>query len=630
MIQSSRLQALLDKYIDQLASDITLEELEEFFEYHANTDSSEASDAPELDIDSLPDDMVEELLSLMQEQDDEDSDDNGNEDPSEDETEETKDEPEDGTNEEPDEKEDEPSSDSGDQDDEEPGDDSGDQDDEEPSDDADNENDKESGDGSDEETDRDEKDKEEDTGDEDDNSGAEEDTDDGDDENGLDEDPSETDEDTEDTTSDDDEEVEDTADSEDASKSGEDNTSEESDNPKDETDLAESHDEPADEKDETLVGFEENKENTPTYRPTKRQNKGAKIALIAIGVVILAVLLTFLIGILTYSFTAEKQEDTIYIFKDADAKTEIDFTNKSGSSKELTLSYDDDGTKREINQSIAGKKTTPVKITFDNVTGDKTYTLKYGFLNLKKVTVNVVAVEPYQIHMSNASIKISTEDSDITKKKYCSPNKKVTFTATISNSSKKAFEKDYEFKVNDKRIDTQTAKWEASDSTSNTATVKFTYTFEKQGYYKINIGNVKLNFICSTNDTPPENGAFLKKKVSGGSGQLKIENKYSFPVIVTLCKDTATTKALNRVYMKAKSTTTMSGIKDGSYIVYVKGGKGYSKMAKDILEPQAAYKSNSPMKFTTTSTTYSIWTLTLNVKGGNTNINAIDDNSIPM
>jgi hypothetical protein len=162
------------------------------------------------------------------------------------------------------------------------------------------------------------------------------------------------------------------------------------------------------------------------------------------------------------------------------------------------------------------------------------------------------------------------------------------------------------------------------------APLTYEYTFTKQGYYKVEIGNTKINFICSTNDKPPASGKVLKKKVSGGMGRLNIENKYDFPVIVTLCKSSASSKALNRIYIDKKKSATMSGIKDGSYILYIKGGTGYSKMAKDILDTSTAYKSSSPIKFATTSSTYSIWSIKLGVKGKSAGISPVDDNEVPI
>lgn len=73
----------------------------------------------------------------------------------------------------------------------------------------------------------------------------------------------------------------------------------------------------------------------------------------------------------------------------------------------------------------------------------------------------------------------------------------------------------------------------------------------------------------------------------------------------------------------------MYGIEAGSYIIYVKVGKGYSKAMKDILETKYAYKTTSRMRFVSTSSSYSVWTVKMGITGGNAGYTSVDDSSIP-
>ena len=356
--------------------------------------------------------------------------------------------------------------------------------------------------------------------------------------------------------------------------------------------------------------------------------KKRKTLLIVAGSVlalIVAVVLFLVIVNVFYPLEAAKEAETVYITRGQAAITSIEFKNKSGSPRDLKLKY---GEGQTLEKTIPAKSREAVALDFGAASQDTDAVVKYGFMDTKKVNVRIVAVESHQIGFTAANIKIKDENgTDLTHKKYCDPNKKVLFEVTASNRSGKDFKKEYEMKIGDQVVQTRTADWKAPNN--NSAVMTFEHVFDKQGFYKIVIGTVSINFICSTNDKPPANNKMLLHKLSGGRGVLKIENKYNHPVIVTLCREDSPDKALNKVYIRAKSSASIRGIKDGAYIIYMKGGIGYSKMARDILEPTVAYKSVKAMKFTTTSTTYSIWTVKIGVKGGNMGIVPIDDNNIP-
>lgn len=249
-------------------------------------------------------------------------------------------------------------------------------------------------------------------------------------------------------------------------------------------------------------------------------------------------------------------------------------------------------------------------------------------MNMKKVDIKIIAIPKSQITINSNGVKIKAENKDITSKKYYAPNKEITFTATIYNGSGKDFERNFDFKINDKIVETKKAVW--YDDGPKSTELTFKYKFTKQGFYKVKIGDTNINYICSTNDKAPSNGTILKQKVSGGMGVLELTNNYNYDIIVTLAYHSSPQKAQNRIYIKAKKKATMNGLKDGTHIIYIKGGTGYSKMAKDILETKSSYKSDSKIKFRTTSSTYTIWKIRLGVYGGNMNISPVDDNSLPI
>ncbi|NLD19164.1 MAG: hypothetical protein GX663_02815 [Clostridiales bacterium] len=356
--------------------------------------------------------------------------------------------------------------------------------------------------------------------------------------------------------------------------------------------------------------------------PLSIKRKYIVIAFVSFAVLVI-VAFVCIISNLLFPVKAEQNQASIFIISGESAKTEMNFINSSGTDKELVLDY---GQGEIIKKNIPADGNKKIELNFGRAQADTSIEVKYGFLGLKKIQTQIIVVEPAQLSFSAIRIR-DKSGTDITQKKYCEPNSKVIFEAEIRNNSKKAFEREYQLVINKKVMTTKVAKWTESGDVS--VTLAFKHDFKEQGLYEIKIGNSKINFICSTNDTPPANGTVLLNNNSGGKGVLKINSKYNNDIIVTLAQTSSLDKAEKRIFLKANGSATISGVKDGTYVIYVKGGKGYSNVAKDILEPTSAYKSTDSMKFESTASTYSIWTLDLGVQGGNTGITSIDNNSIP-
>ncbi|MGX7674779.1 hypothetical protein [Plantactinospora sp. DSM 117369] len=124
------------------------------------------------------------------------------------------------------------------------------------------------------------------------------------------------------------------------------------------------------------------------------------------------------------------------------------------------------------------------------------------------------------------------------------------------------------------------------------------------------------------------NGAYLKR-VRSGQGQLKIENGGSSDAVINLVLGSAKTPTVS-VYVRAKGKHTVSSIKDGTYRIYMTGGKDWDGRAKAFSRNCNFQRFEDTFKFTTTSSQYTIWTITLTpVAGGNARTSEVDPNSFP-
>jgi hypothetical protein len=81
-------------------------------------------------------------------------------------------------------------------------------------------------------------------------------------------------------------------------------------------------------------------------------------------------------------------------------------------------------------------------------------------------------------------------------------------------------------------------------------------------------------------------------------------------------------------YIRAQESYTMRGLHDGTYYLYFTKGSNWNgnKFTAD-----ASYRRfDDPLPFTTTSTTYSIWRVTLHgVAGGTASARNVDEDAFP-
>lgn len=106
------------------------------------------------------------------------------------------------------------------------------------------------------------------------------------------------------------------------------------------------------------------------------------------------------------------------------------------------------------------------------------------------------------------------------------------------------------------------------------------------------------------------NGTLVSGAGRGGSGQLKVVNSSATDVAVTL----TTVGTLNpafTVYVHTNASFTVSGVRDGNYDTYLTSGTDWDNGSRRFTRGCDFSKFDEPSKFTTTRTTYSVWTITL-------------------
>jgi hypothetical protein len=124
-----------------------------------------------------------------------------------------------------------------------------------------------------------------------------------------------------------------------------------------------------------------------------------------------------------------------------------------------------------------------------------------------------------------------------------------------------------------------------------------------------------------------KNGMYVKR-TSGGSGQLRITNGGSADALLSLVKS-GTKKPATTVYLRAKGKYTVTGVRDGTYQIYLSNGVDWDTRAKRFTRECRFSRLNSAFKFTTTSRQYTVWEIKLTVAGGNETATGVDPEEFP-
>ena len=124
-------------------------------------------------------------------------------------------------------------------------------------------------------------------------------------------------------------------------------------------------------------------------------------------------------------------------------------------------------------------------------------------------------------------------------------------------------------------------------------------------------------------------GTFLNRP-DGGSGHFKIKNGADDTTVSLVPTKGKKPKPVLTVYVRGGGTFTAKGVRDGTYRVYTASGEDWDKAKKGFTRDCSFSKFDDTFKFTTTSFSASIWTITLTpVVGGNASTSDVDPNAFP-
>lgn len=139
-----------------------------------------------------------------------------------------------------------------------------------------------------------------------------------------------------------------------------------------------------------------------------------------------------------------------------------------------------------------------------------------------------------------------------------------------------------------------------------TRSVSFIVSRSSPGTYEIEIGGVKDTMEIIQPVRLP-NGTFLVKKLIGGLGKLTVKNGLDLDAVVILVSSMRVEIPLMAVYIRSNDSYTITGIRDGTYIVYFSVGENWGKDSKKFTARPRYERFENELQFETTETNYSTY-----------------------
>ena len=172
------------------------------------------------------------------------------------------------------------------------------------------------------------------------------------------------------------------------------------------------------------------------------------------------------------------------------------------------------------------------------------------------------------------------------------------------------------------------AEREVFVSADDTQTANFSVMLTGNGRHRITVADQSVQ-VRSAQVVRLGNGQIITWATGRGLGQLIVKGASRDGVVVLTSSDSKR-RPLISVYVRAGSTATVRGVPDNSYYVYCATGSSWAPSLKRFLSSQERVRFRSKMRFTTTSTQYTSWTIGLKtVKTGGEPVETVSEADFP-
>jgi hypothetical protein len=162
------------------------------------------------------------------------------------------------------------------------------------------------------------------------------------------------------------------------------------------------------------------------------------------------------------------------------------------------------------------------------------------------------------------------------------------------------------------------------------ATEECVYDFDcpSTGTHVLEANGVKVTFAVH-GTSRPANGAIIVNKIKGGRNRLKIVNNFESDMIVVMSQPGDGKPALLAVYVRSRSSTAVTGVKDGTYQAYYSFGSSWCPSCKGFLEDREDGRFEATDRMTSSGGTYTQLTLTFGTDRGGSPTEYVGESEFP-
>ena len=135
-----------------------------------------------------------------------------------------------------------------------------------------------------------------------------------------------------------------------------------------------------------------------------------------------------------------------------------------------------------------------------------------------------------------------------------------------------------------------------------TRDVTYDLTADRAGAYELALGDATADFLI-VKPVRLANGYVVKRGVSGGRSALTITNKTGSDAVAMLTRSSNRRKPVLAVYIRKNKKARISGIPDGSYVLWDCCGADFNWTMRDFFTPVEHKRWVDALKFNTTAST---------------------------
>lgn len=314
-------------------------------------------------------------------------------------------------------------------------------------------------------------------------------------------------------------------------------------------------------------------------------------------------------------FVASSFEVPVSVMSGEDATVAIDLANEGWLGGEYDLTVLIDGAPAESTTvKLAAGANERVEIPVSNLSPG-TYELALADWEGLNGTLWVKTAADFVVD----AVEVTPNPMDIAK------DAKATVLVSVSNNGETSGDYSLSLTLDGEELEARDVFVDGGSTAEET----FELTVDGPGDSEVAVNGVTVDLPIYKVERPG-NGKVLVNRLTGGPNQMKIINNYADDYLVVLAAPGEGKPALLSVYVKSRSSTTVKGIKSGTYSVFYAYGANWCSFRKQFTDRVGYGRYEDDSSYTSSRSQFTVYTYTFGASGGEgAPISDVDEDGFP-